>query len=246
MIGQVTGLPLDDKARTAMNEWLDGLTGDLAGIGDIGPAGMHLVEVGGAVDGSRSIEEARGLFASFLSGQPHIVETMGMKMTVTGKLDAGTHDGVKLSAYDTKLDLSTLPPAATEAQRDLWKGGMHAALAGWDKSMGVAIGSDAEATLGACIDASRGKGPGFVLNPARKALIDDSVHRGESMVMIMDVASLMSRAMGGAGSPPPASADPSGAVIGLGFQAGAAHLRFALPLAHLKDVKAMAGAVHKP
>ncbi len=234
IMARFLSVPLDDKIRAGLNAWFDAFTGEIAIVGDIAPEGMQFVELAGASDGSKAAQASRSLFASLVGAGEHTLDNFGVKSVYTGIPDAGTHDGVALSGYRVKVDLSSLPPASAKSYP--FKNGMVTTFAGWDDVFGVAVGptTDSAKVMGSVIDASRGKAPRLELATGLRALLDSSRARGESFAMVMNLSGVMASF-----AKVPAPAARSGLVFAFGFQGGRAHMRVALPAEHLLEIIAV-------
>jgi len=194
---------------------------------------MAMTQLVGVADSEKAPERLREVFERFVGSKPHTAESFGIKSMITPRPNVGTHDGVRLLGYATEIDTSGMPPEQLLAQKRITPGPVHTTMAAWDDVLGLSsVGADG-AGMRTLIDAARGKGPRLVLSEPTSRLIEESRGRGESVVMIMDIASIM-RLMSGQ----PSEQARSGAVVAVGFQGGRAHLRLALPAEHLAEIKA--------
>jgi hypothetical protein len=248
-IASFAGVAVDDKVRAAIDSWLDQFVGEFVAAGDVGGAnGMRMTQLGRVVDAGKAMEATR-IFLTAMVGPTgkRTSEMMGIKMTVSGKLDAGSHDGVAFMSYDVKPDFSNLPPEIAATQKGVYgaDGTLHTMFGGFDDLLVITMGADPAASMPALVDAARGKGSRLELPESTSKLLADSRARGESFVYVFDIASLMRGAMAAAqGLPEPTDKVAAAAVVmALGFKDGKAHLRIALPSESLVAIKNMqAGA----
>lgn len=168
---------------------------------------------------------------------PRTIELLGMKVSWEGKPGAAVHDGVAISEYVMKLDLSGFPAPERGMMRRMYgEEGVHFYVAGFDKSFAYTLGSDGQAAMERLIDTAR-KGSGQAVSPAVAAAFDGAARRKSSFAMFMDMTQSMAPMLGT--HPPPSS---SGMTIDAGFADGAAHMRFTVPAAHVKEIAAMMGS----
>jgi hypothetical protein len=242
-MAQFAGVALDDKMHAALDTMLDQFSGEFSMAGDMmGAQGMRMSQLARVSDPAKALAASKAFFDVVAPGGSKTNEVMGIKMTVSVKADAGSHDGVSFISYDTKPDFSSLPPEVAASQKAVYgaDGMMHTLLAGFDDTLAVTIGGDAATAMPGLIDAARGKAPRLELNGDQKKLVDDSHARGESVFYAFDIGKLMQGAMVAQGAPPPAAdAAPAPVVMALGFKDGRAHLRIAVPVATLTAIKNM-------
>ena len=240
-----TALKLQDPAlRKSMVDWMDNFTGELAAVASIKDGGFELTELVGTVPGSDAWNKGKLIFAPLYGKEPRVVETMGMKTTMTGAFDSSTHDGVALSEMNSTIDMDQVSPemkAALEAN-PMTKNGTHILMAGWDDVMGMSMGEDRNDAMASLIDASRGKAPTFAPAGGIASMIALSHKHDDSMLMLFDYSALSQLAIkvSPQGSlPTPAQPSTSAALMGIGFAKGQAHLHFAVPVEQVLQMMAM-------
>lgn len=231
------GTKLDAAMLARINALLDGFDGNMAAVIGTAPGGgFRMHEIFSVADGAKTAAVWKEIFAAMISPS-RTIELLGMKMSWEGKPEAAVHDGVAIAEYVMKFDVSSFPEAEREMMRRFYgEEGMHFYVAGFDKSFALTLGSDGQAAMERLIDTAR-KGGGQAMSPAVAAALGGATRRKSSFAMFMDMTQSMASMLGT--NPPPSS---SGITIDIGSADGAAHMRFTVPAAHVKEITAMMGS----
>lgn len=200
------------------------MTGELAMAFQLVPgAGTQIVELAGINDAKLASQGVDHILELFKPGRSMNIE--GVVATIKTSPQTTTYSGVTLHGYDTTYDLSK----ANEAQRAMHKKLMpqdvqHTQVAIYDALTLVAVSQDSVGDAKKVIDASRGK-PGvarFTPSPMIRDQLAAARARKDSMVMFIDLNSLMAQFVGHGGASPPLT-------MAFGTADHNAHFRVTLP-----------------
>ena len=196
-------------------------------------AGTQMIQLTGTSDAKLAAAGIAHILDLFKT--EHTMAMDGVVTKIKTSPQTTTYSGVTLHGYDTTFDLSK----ANELQRELHKKLMpqdvqHAQVAIYDALTMVAVSQDSVGDAQKVIDASRGK-PGvarFTPTPIMRDQLAAARTRKDSMVLLVDLNSLLAALTGGGVASPP---------IALSFGAADhnAHFRLALPA---ETLHAVAGA----
>jgi hypothetical protein len=116
---------------------------------------------------------------------------MGMGMDLSFKEGAAEHDGVSADLFETKLDLSQLPPAQRQAMEATGNASQAMYFAAYDQFGAMASADPDAAALRALIDSSRGKAQALEPDAELKATLAASQAMGESLIYYFDIGSII-------------------------------------------------------
>jgi len=190
-MGSIYSSLSSEEWAALMNPWLDNIDGRFAAttamnIGaDPAAIGMDLNAVMGAVD-SEALRSAWRAMLGQMAKQSGF-EMMGMKIEVRYEQDALEHDGVSIDHYATTLDASTLPANERAAMEAAGSTNQQLHLAIFDGVAAIATADEAGRSIGAMIDASRGKAEGLQPAADLAAALSTAMHRGDSAIMYFDL-----------------------------------------------------------
>jgi hypothetical protein len=229
LLETVIGAPLEGETRKKWDEVVGLLTGEVAaatwGGGDLTKT-MELEEVVGATDGKRAAVLGWELFGRRFEKTPATFELMGLRMKLSARTRTAT-DGVTVHAFDLHLDAD---PQAGLNPMLLQKA--HIVVAGVDKAFLLTMGDGADAQMDRLLAASQqGRGT-IAIPPAARRALEDARARKETGTMFVNL--LAAIPFGHAREQ--AAQASSGMTMSCGFTDGSAHLRFALPAAHLREL----------
>jgi hypothetical protein len=205
-------------------------TGEFAAGMKMGPGEIAMVQIISITDAAvadRAVKEMATATAGGLK-----IESMGMRLTQTGKPDASSHDGIPIHDMTTTVDLDSVPAEQRETIASMYgPEGQTIHAAATAGALIVSTGS--VENTGSAIDAFRDKAARVRLSPSISGFLDAARGRKDSMVFIMDLAALAAgvSAMAGGATPPPAGEAPL--AMAFGFADKNAHLRFSLPSSSL-------------
>lgn len=177
-----------DEWRAILTPWLDNLDGSFAmnlttSFLPGQPPSMTIQSLLGTKDAEALRSSWRAMTAKM--AETGGLEMMGMKVESSHKPDALTHDGVGIDLYESKVDLSGLPPdQAALMKNNPTDQSMY--FATFDQFAAISTADADGQSMRALIDAARGKG----VEPHGKfaTVLDASKQRGESMLMYMDLS----------------------------------------------------------
>jgi hypothetical protein len=218
----------DKVARIMMltQRWIAEASGESAFVGDLTGGRM---EMGGRIRVAEPTK-VRALWTEMLTAMK--TAKGGGIVVTTG---SSTYRGMKILTMVAKL-----APDATPFQRtalEPWGGTLTYAFASEKDGVLFGMGNGALARVKALIDGARGGG---AVTSARltASLADARAHR-ESMVVVMDLATVtlgVMAAKAGVAAPPPPTAGDTPVVLGIGNDAGALALRIAVPASQVRRV----------
>lgn len=219
---------------TSYAEWMSKITalatGDVAATGSVADGAMTMVQLFSVTDGVELDRLLREQLATMAKGL--VVDSMGMKMTMTGVPEITRHGGVAVRGTRTTIDLATVPEMNRAMIESMYGDGLMNRAAVVDKRAVVTIGGEQERIV-AAIDALQGKARGYTPGPEVTGLLEESRRRRESLLMAVDLAAFRSMMQPGA----PAHAPSGRMVIGLGVSGAAIHMRVGM------SAKAVSGIV---
>jgi hypothetical protein len=239
LLASVTGRPADEALHKDWAAWLAHFTGDMAAVNWSEPGGgMDMVELVGVDDGEAAQTATETFLGSALTAGARKVSFMNFDMEMSSAVKPKSASGLTVHTFGIKWDLSKLMPLQAEMMKKMYPDGMKMAFAGFGKTFGVTLGPKSEEMLAALADATTARGhlPAFA-----QSTLDAAAKRGESFVMIMNLAALMNP-FGAANAP----AAQSGMVWSMGFSDGRARLRMALPAAHITEIMAAMQGMKAP
>ena len=152
-----------------------------------------------------------------------MTEMMGMKTKIQVNKNVFQADGVEVDHYQTTVDLESLPPAQRTAFEAMGMIEQNLYFAAFDKLAAMTSDKDGKSSVTSMIAAARGKQSGFQTPAGLAKVLDASKARKESMVMYMDLGSLVP----GGGTPP---IPVKSIVMGMGKDEGALAIRFSAGL----------------
>lgn len=211
-----------------LTTWLDTFDGKFSVAINMGggskPMAVEVNGLMGATDAAAMRSAWRDMIAAMSKGNGGTTEMMGMRMTMTSTPDALEHDGVAVDLFNTKIDISQMPP---EQQAILAAAGstdqsMHFATFDQFGAMASAAGDGAQ--MRALIDAARGKGSTYQPSPKIAGALDSSVKIGESLLYYIDFKALTASMP----TPTPVEMPFAAVVMGMGKHGDALGLRISL------------------
>jgi len=222
---------MGSELATAIDQIMKASSGELAMAADFRPGTGIAVSQVFAIDDQKSAEVAIGhLLDLFRAGKSF--EVMGYTTTFKTIPSPPPHDGVGVRGYEMTYDFSKLPPAQKKQLEAMLPPTVAARVALFDGLAAFVIGPKAEAETSLVIDAARGKSSHFAPAKPVADLLGAARTRKDSLVFVMDFASLM--AAFGKGPSIPGTSAPG--VIALGFADHRFHLRLSTPYATLKSL----------
>ncbi len=210
---------LDPAARADLLEMVKVMNGEVAGAGNLSaPDQMELSYLIGATDVGRALAllpRAHEIFSKtgLFGGAAKV------RLTPAPMVD---YDGLKVSQSEFHYDFSKLAGYKGKPQMD-----MHAAWAGWDKLVGLAMGTDALQTIHQLVDSARHGTATYTPTGTVRTSLERARSLKESMWMRMDMAAILAaQAKATQGKDAiPAWVAPA---IGLGVAGHAIHMRIAI------------------
>lgn len=234
-----TGKPLDPAWRAGLEKYLDLFTGEMAAVMVTPEDGrLRMVELFTVTDAAATMTATRDFLAPFAT-TPLTVELMGMKYTLSAKVDDSAVPGVPGSSFTMTFDFGAMDPNQADLVKRMYGDGFTVYVSVWDDVLGVTFGPDGPAAMATLVEASRGGASALRPRPALVSALERSRGRKESLLMFMNLIALMRASFPAAAALPPAE---SGFSMGIGFAGGAAHLRFGVPAAHVIELTRLFGA----
>jgi hypothetical protein len=161
---------------------------------------------------------------------PKTIDAFGMmKMQITPREAAATHDGVTIDEMTIRFDLSSMSAQQQQMMRMMYGEEARIMLAGFDEHVAVTWGPNALPDMQRTIDMAR-RGPAVALSPGSKAAFDAAAGRKASYVAFMNMASTMAAVTGRT------IQTDTGFSMELLFPEGRAAMRMGLPAAHLRAI----------
>jgi hypothetical protein len=157
------------------------------------------------------------------SDESPALDIMGVTTRVQINKNVFQAEGVEVDHYQSVMSLDELPPAQRASIEDMGMTEQNVYFAAFDKVAAVTSHKDGQSSMTSLVAAARAKQSGFQAPPGLAKALDVSRARKESLVMYMDVASLMPA---GAPSPLPLKS----VVMGMGSLDGALVMRFSVDL----------------
>ncbi len=178
-----------------MTPWLDSLGGPVATSVTMSftPSAaaptMQMQSLMGVSDTTKLGTAWREFLTKIASGPGF--EMMGMKVTARHEVKVLEHDGVEVDLYASKIDTSGMAPDAAAAVEKAGTGNQAMHMAAFDSYAAMATADDSGKAITAVIDAARGKGDALELSPTLRGVLDASKQRGDSIVVYLDIATMM-------------------------------------------------------
>jgi len=226
MVASWSGVKADEAFRKRWDEALAHFKGPFAMSmtqrSDLRGAMEYVLEVD---DGPKAAADLKALLPW---KQPTTIDMFGiMKLQVTPRDAAATHDGVSIDEMAIRFDVSALPPQEQQTMRMLYGEETKFFVAGFDKHLVMTTGPDGLARMQGTIDIVR-RGPAVALPAGGKAAFDAAAGRKASYVFFMNMASAMAAMTGRAVQ------TDTGLAMELSFPEGRAAMRMGMPAAHVR------------
>jgi hypothetical protein len=234
MLVQIQIGPLRQAIDKLLAGVFPGLEVEMAGFFEQFLGGLAMTGTISIVDGAArmssvyTVKDSRAAVAlsrkmiEKLKGQE--IALAGQKMRYDVVLGEGTHQGVPITSFQTKVELVGASPEMKEMMERMYEAQGPTVMAPVGSYV-VGVNGKDPAAIGRAIDAARA-GNGFVPAGAAKQAVDDAVARKESCVFLFDFGTLT-----GTTSEAPMS-------MGVGFPAGELRLRISLPPSSLRGLAA--------
>ena len=228
MVATWAGVPADDAFRKRWDELLGHFAGPIAVSmtqgADLTSSMQQLLDVD---DGPKTMAAVKALFPW---NRPSTIDMFGiMKMQMTPRQAAATHDGVAIDEMAIRFDLSSMPAPEQQMMRMMYGEEMKVLVAGFDKHLAMTMGPRALEDMQRTIDMVR-RGPAVALPSGGKVAFDAGAGRKSSYVIFMNMASAMAAATGRTVQ------TETGVAMELLFPEGRAALRFGMPAAHVRAI----------
>ncbi len=226
-IASWTGVKADDAFRSRWDALLAHFTGPLAMSSSQGAGLLSMQQLFAVNDGPKTIAAMKELLPW---KEPKTIDVFGMmKMQITPRAAAATHDGVSIDEMTIRFDLTSLPPQQQQAMKLMYGDEAKAMVAGFDQHMAVTWGPSALPDMQRTIDMAR-RGPAVALSPGSKAAFDGAAGRKASYVFFMNMASAMAAVTGRTVQ------TDTGVSMEMLFPEGRAAMRMSLPSAHMRAI----------
>ncbi len=223
-----SGQKADDAFRKRWDELLAHFQGPIGASMNQG-AGLQtsMQQLIAVDDGRKTIAAIKALFPW---KQPTTIDMFGMmKVQMTPRDAAATHDGVSIDEMTMRFDLSSLPPQEQQMMRLMYGEEAKIMMAGFDKHMAITWGPNALPDMQKTIDMAR-RGPPVALSAGSKASFDAAAGRKASYIIFMNMASSLAVVTGRTVQ------TDTGVAFEIGFPEGRATMRMGLPSAHLRAI----------
>lgn len=235
-VDQHYGAEVGAKLMDVFRAFYQTMDGEMAMSGDISPKGGVWMEGLWGVNDAAKLNKA---YSAAIAGLPKTPAADAMFTIKPAKAPA--HRGVKPSGMTVSMNKDAPAEVRTQLEAYLGKGGFTSIIAAFDNVAVSTAGKDSHKRFKSMVDAVKGKKKSTIA-PGAAGVLADARARSESMVMAVDLASIL----GNLGKLPAPAGGGDWAVFGLSFPDSTLSIRFTLPASYVKMMASMASSMGSP